>query len=48
MPALALYNFGNAVFSAIGDTKKPLMYQMCIRDSIYPVHATSKPNIRLQ
>ena len=26
MPALALYNFGNAVFSAIGDTKKPLIY----------------------
>ena len=26
MPALALYNFGNAVFSAIGETKKPLMY----------------------
>ena len=26
MPALALYNFGNAVFSAVGDTKKPLMY----------------------
>ena len=26
MPALALYNFGNAVFSAIGDTKKPLVY----------------------
>ena len=26
MPALALYNFGNAVFSAIGDTKKPLLY----------------------
>ena len=26
MPALALYNFGNAVFSSIGDTKKPLMY----------------------
>ena len=26
MPALALYNFGNAIFSAIGDTKKPLMY----------------------
>ena len=25
MPALALYNFGNAVFSAIGDTKKPLL-----------------------
>ncbi len=24
MPALALYNFGNAVFSAVGDTKKPL------------------------
>lgn len=26
MPALALYNFGNAVFSAVGDTKKPLYY----------------------
>lgn len=26
MPALALYNFGNAVFSAIGDTKRPLVY----------------------
>lgn len=26
MPALALYNFGNAVFSAIGDTKRPLRY----------------------
>ena len=26
MPALALYNFGNAVFSAVGDTKKPLLY----------------------
>ena len=26
MPALALYNFGNAVFSSIGDTKKPLVY----------------------
>lgn len=26
MPALALYNFGNAVFSAIGDTKTPLFY----------------------
>ena len=26
MPALALYNFGNAVFSAIGETKKPLAY----------------------
>lgn len=26
MPALALYNFGNAVFSAGGNTKKPLMY----------------------
>ena len=26
MPALALYNFGNAVFGAIGDTKKPLLY----------------------
>lgn len=26
MPALALYNFGNAVFSAVGNTKKPLFY----------------------
>ena len=26
MPALALYNYGNAVFSAIGDTKKPLIF----------------------
>ena len=26
MPALALYNFGNAVCSALGDTKKPLYY----------------------
>ena len=26
MPALALYNFGNAIFSAIGDTKKPLFF----------------------
>ncbi len=26
MPALALYNFGNAVFSASGNTKKPLAY----------------------
>ena len=26
MPAMALYNFGNAVFSAVGNTKKPLMY----------------------
>ena len=26
MPALALYNFGNAVFSAAGDTKRPLFY----------------------
>ena len=26
MPALAVYNFGNAVFSAIGNTKKPLYY----------------------
>lgn len=26
MPALALYNFGNAVFSAIGNTRKPLCY----------------------
>lgn len=26
MPALAVYNFGNAVFSAVGDTKRPLLY----------------------
>lgn len=26
MPALAVYNFGNAVLSASGDTKKPLIY----------------------
>lgn len=26
MPALAMYNFGNAVLSAIGDTKRPLYY----------------------
>ena len=26
MPALAVYNFGNAVFSAVGDTKRPLFY----------------------
>lgn len=26
MPALALYNFGNAVYSAVGDTKKPLIF----------------------
>lgn len=26
MPALAVYNFGNAVFSAVGDTKKPLYF----------------------
>ena len=26
MPALALYNFGNAVFSASGDTRRPLFY----------------------
>jgi len=26
MPALALFNFGNAIFSAIGETKKPLLY----------------------
>lgn len=28
MPALALYNFGNAVYSAIGNTKKPLLFLM--------------------
>lgn len=26
MPALAIFNFGNAVLSAIGDTKRPLYY----------------------
>lgn len=26
MPALAVYNFGNAVFSSVGDTKRPLYY----------------------
>lgn len=26
MPALGIYNFGNAVFSAIGNTKRPLVY----------------------
>jgi putative MATE family efflux protein len=25
-PALAMYNYGNAVLSAVGDTKRPLMY----------------------
>lgn len=26
MPALSMYNFGNAVFSAVGDTKRPVIY----------------------
>ena len=26
MPALALYNFGNAVFNAVGDTRRPVVY----------------------
>lgn len=26
MPALAIYNYGNAVFSAVGNTKKPLLF----------------------
>ena len=26
MPAMAVYNFGNGVLSAIGDTKRPLIY----------------------
>ena len=30
MPALAVYNFGNAVFSAAGDTKRPLKYLSCL------------------
>ncbi len=28
MPALALYNFGNAVYSAMGNTRKPLVFLM--------------------
>lgn len=28
MPGLALYNFGNAVYSAVGNTKKPLAFLM--------------------
>ena len=28
LPALALYNFGNAVLNAMGDTKRPLVYLM--------------------
>lgn len=26
MPAMAVYDFGNAVFSAVGDTRRPLLY----------------------
>lgn len=26
MPALAIYNYGNAIFSAVGNTRKPLYY----------------------
>ncbi len=26
MPALAIYNFGNAILSAAGDTRRPLLY----------------------
>jgi len=26
MPALMLYNFGNAVFTAVGETRKPMLY----------------------
>ncbi len=26
MPATAIYNYGNAVFSAVGDTRRPLVY----------------------
>ena len=26
MPAMGIYNFGNAVFSAVGDTRRPLIY----------------------
>lgn len=28
MPAIAIYNFGNGIFSAAGDTKKPLYFLM--------------------
>ena len=28
MPALALYNFGSAVYGAVGDTKKPMYYML--------------------
>ena len=31
MPALALYNYGSAVFSAIGETKKPLILPLLCR-----------------
>lgn len=27
-PALAIFNFGNGVLNAVGDTKRPLMYLM--------------------
>ena len=30
MPALALYNFGNGVLSAAGDTKRPLIYYLAV------------------
>ena len=26
MPAMAIYNYGNAIFSASGNTKKPIVY----------------------
>ncbi|MBQ2733599.1 MAG: MATE family efflux transporter [Clostridia bacterium] len=29
MPALAVYNFGSAVYGAVGDTKKPMYYLLC-------------------
>ena len=29
MPALALYNFGSAVYGAVGETKKPMYYLLC-------------------
>ena len=43
--AMTFANPGKA--SAPGQVSLEVV-KMCIRDSIYPVHATSKPNIRLQ
>lgn len=29
MPALAIFNYGNAVFSAMGNTRRPLIFLLC-------------------